>query len=81
MKRFTLKETGSKEILNLKDTLEFRDDAITMEMCDFEGTRTVVTYVDENWNCYRKDFIDLYYDEIKQRKPKSYDRVGANTKS
>lgn len=64
MKRFTLKETEAKEVLNLKDTLEFLDDVITLDVHDFQGTSTAITYIDKNGNCYRKEFIDMYYEEI-----------------
>ena len=72
MKTFRLKEKGAQKVIpNLKDVLKFKDEIISLEVIErIDGKqptqRIVYYYVDENMFTYSKEYIDLYYEEIKE---------------
>lgn len=72
MKTFRLKEQGAQKVMpNLKDVLKFKDEIISLEVIGrVDGKqptyRTAYYYVDENMIEYSKEYIDLYYEEVKE---------------
>ena len=77
MRHFKIKTKQAQKILNLSDELEFCDQTITMtdeynnnplNDMDIEDKITKaerIGYFDINGNQHSKEFIDLYYEEVR----------------
>ena len=77
MRRFKIKTKQAQKLLNLQDELEFCDQPITMTVeynnnpLNDMGVKGKITkaertlYFDIYGNQYSKEFIDLYYEEVR----------------
>ena len=77
MKRFKIKTKEVQKVLNLQDELEFCDHPVTLTVTNYDnplndmdaiGKLTEaerVWYFDRNGNLYSKEYIDIYYEEVK----------------
>ena len=77
MRRFKRRTKQAQKILNVSDELELCDQTITMtdeynnnplNDMDIEDKITMaerIGYFDINGNQYSKEFIDLYYEEVR----------------
>ncbi len=77
MKKFRIKLTQAKIVMDLKDTLELRDDVVIKTINNNNSNPIFnmdaksqcvggenIYYFDDEGNPYSKEFLDMYYEEI-----------------